>query len=252
MRLLNTLKAIIFFFKYVKIFKNRAVLKEKRIVVIGAADSAFTEKNGDYINNFDFIIRVNKAPHTLNEEKTPFIGSRTDILFHSFYENNESGGGPINFGLYDKQKVKYLINPNNNKNGKRAHLNYFKRNFYKRTTYLLPDKFYRQMTSNFKQWTPTIGYSALYTALNSGCSEVYITGFTFFKTPYANDYRDHFKDMEVNNQFIEKQAIHNPDLELIEFIREYDSAKRRNLNVILDPALQNIVDNYRQFDEKRN
>lgn len=252
MRLWNTIKAILYYFKYVKVFKNTQVLKGKRVVVIGAADSAFAEKNGVYINDFDFILRVNKAPYTLNEEKKLFIGNRTDILFHSFYENSESGGGPIDFKLYGKQKVKYLINPNNNIKGIRTHLNYFKRNFYNKQTYILGNKFYRKMTLNFNEWTPTVGYSALYTALNSKCSEVYITGFTFFKTPYANDYRDHFKDMEVNNQFIEKQAIHNPDLELMEFIKEYDSAKNRNLNVILDSALQNIVDNNRQLDEKRN
>lgn len=243
MRLLNTLKALYIGINSTKIFKPSKVLKNKSVVVIGAADSAFEEKNGNFINSFDYAIRINKAPHSLSAEKKPFIGYKTDILFHSFYENNESGGGPIDFNLYKQQGLKYLVNPNHSANGLRTHLTYFKRNLSNRVTYLLPRTFYKKMVKDFGSWIPTIGYSALYTVLNANCKEVYITGFTFFKTPYADDYRDHFKDIDVNNSFIEKQGIHNPDLELQEFITTLD--KSNASKVRLDKALENIVKNYR-------
>jgi len=227
----------------VKTFHAQEVLKDKRVAVIGAADSSFEEENGDWIDRFDYIIRINKAPHSLSEEKVSFIGSRTDILFHSFYENIESGGGPINFGLYEKQGLKYLINPNNSYRGLKTHLIYYKRNLNNKKTYVLPRDYTREMNKNFGKWIPTIGFSALYTVLNSNCKEVYVTGFTFFKTPYADDYRDHFKDLAVNNKFIQKQGIHNPDLELQEFIRQLDDTNASR--VFLDKALQNIINTYK-------
>lgn len=242
MKILNTIKGLLLVSINVKIFDPNKIFNNKRIVIVGAADSAFEEENGEYINSFDYIIRVNKAPHSLTTEKTKYIGNRTDILFHSFYENSVSGGGPIDLDLYKSQGINFVINPNNNIKGWRVHLNYYKRKLKKHITYILPGKFYKQMTRNFLRWTPTVGYSALYSVLNAPFKELYITGFTFFKTPYANDYRDHFKNMDSNNEHIKKQGIHNPDLELKEFIKELKLAKIRNSNISMDSALSNIVD----------
>ena len=155
-----------------KIFHPEDVFKGKRVAVIGAADSAFEKENGDYIDSFDVIVRVNKAPHSWSPEKAKFIGRRTDILFHSFYENSDSGGGPIDFELYEQQGIKYVVNPNHNIKGLGTHLNYYKRNLNNKITYLLPRRFYEKMTVDFGKIIPTVGYSALYTVLNSKCKEV--------------------------------------------------------------------------------
>jgi len=234
-----------------RVFHPAKILKNKRVAVVGPADSAYKENLGDYINGFDYIIRINKAPYSLTSEKQKFVGKRTDILFHSFYENTTSGGGPIDFNLYQEQEVKFVVNPNNNFNGLRAHFNYYKRNLRNQRVYILPRKLYKTLIKEFGKWTPTVGYSALFSALYSGCSEVYITGFTFFKTPYADNYRDHFKDMEVNKNWIEEQQIHNPDLELLQFIKESEFIKTKtSTKVILDKDLENIVENYRKFLKK--
>jgi len=227
------------------IFRPEDVFKGKRVAVIGAADSAFENKDGDYINSFDYIVRINKAPHSLTQEKMEFIGNRTDVLFHSFYENEISGGGPIDLHLYEKQGIKYIVNPNNNFKGLRVHLNYFKRNLSNHLTYLLPKNFYKEMTKNFGKWTPTVGYSGLYSVLHSGCNEIYITGFTFFKTPYADDYRDHLQDLDNNNEHIKNQGLHNPDLEFKEFLRNMDKIKAKDTLIKLDPMLLKIIENHK-------
>lgn len=245
MRFLNTIKGLFLLAFYTKVFPFKNIFKGKRVAVIGAADSAFLVENGDYINTFDYIIRVNKAIHSLTPAKMKFVGERTDILFHSFYENNESGGGKINQELFSDSGVKFIINPHHNLNGLRTHLNYYKRNLHKHLTYILPRQIYKQMINEFGGWTPTVGYSALYTVLNSNCEEVYITGFTFFKTPYADNYRDHVKDLDKNNQFIEKQGLHNPDLELKEFIKQLGFLKQSDCKIILDPSLTSIVNNFK-------
>jgi len=222
-----------------KIFRPEDVFKGKRVAVIGAADSAFEKENGDYIDSFDVIVRVNKAPHSWSPEKAKFIGRRTDILFHSFYENSDSGGGPIDFELYEQQGIKYIINPNHNIKGLGTHLNYYKRNLNNKITYLLPRRFYEKMTVDFGKIIPTVGYSALYTVLNSKCKEVFITGFTFFKTPYANDYRDHLKDMKANENHLRKQGIHDPDLEFELFKKELN--KRESGHINMDARLLGIL-----------
>lgn len=245
MKFINSIKGLWFMFSSTKIFHPEDVFKGKRVAVIGAADSAFEKENGEYIDSFDIIVRVNKAPHSWSTEKAKFIGSRTDVLFHSFYENTDSGGGPIDFELYDQQGIKYIVNPNNNLKGVMVHLNYFKRNLNDKITYLLSKKKYRQLTRNFGEWIPTVGYSALYSVLHSGCSEIYITGFTFFKTPYANDYRDHLQELDENNKHIKIQGIHNPDLEFKEFLREVDEIKGNQTLITLDSRLLKIIKNHK-------
>lgn len=244
MKLIKTLKGLKMMAGGAKIFKPRNHFENKRVAVIGAADSAFEKENGEFINSFDYIIRINKAPHSLSPEKYKFVGNRTDILFHSFFELTEGGGGVIDWELYKKQGVKYVINPNNDVKGLIAHLNYYKRHFHKNTTYLLPWGFYKKITESFGKWIPTVGFSALYTVLNSGCKEVYITGFTFFKTPYAKDYRDDLKDVEKNNQFMKKQGFHNPDLELEQFIDQVE--KNSETKIMMDDALTSIFNTYKK------
>jgi hypothetical protein len=245
MRIINSIKGLILMISSTRIFKPEEILKDKRVAIIGAADSAFECQNGDYIDNFDLIVRVNKAPHSWSPSKANYIGSRTDILFHSFYENTDSGGGPIDFELYAKQGIKYVVNPNFSIKGLRTHLTYFKRNLDKKRTFLLPRQFYKKMTANFGEVIPTVGYSALYTVLNSNCKEVFITGFTFFKTPYANDYRDHLKDMKANKGHLKSQGLHNPDLELLEFINQKRILEENSsTKIIMDDALINILEKY--------
>jgi len=228
-----------------KIFHPEDVFKGKRVAVIGAADSAFEKENGDYIDSFDVIVRVNKAPHSWSPEKAKFIGRRTDILFHSFYENTDSGGGPIDFQLYEQQGIQFIVNPNYNIKGIWTHLNYYKRNLNNNLTYILARSCSKKINKNFGKWIPTVGFSALHTVLNSKCKEVFITGFTFFKTPYAVDYRNQLTSMEANQKHIKNQGLHNPDLELAQFIKQIGLHNNSDIKIILDSALTNIVNSFK-------
>lgn len=243
MNLLNRLKGLELFLSNTKVFYPEKILKNKSVAVIGAADSAYKKKLGSYIDSFDYVIRVNRGAIILDEEKKLFVGTRTDILFHSFFEYSESGGGPIDFEVLQAQKNKFLVNPNSNLRGLRIQWNYYKRNLNEKITYYLPPKWYKSISKNLNSYIPTVGFSALYTVLNSPCSKLYITGFTFFKTPYADDYRDNLKDVENNFKFIEKQGLHNPDLELAEFLRQFDKNKKR-ISIEMDPELLDIVSRY--------
>ncbi len=239
MKILNTLYGVYLFTTQLRIFDPKKVLKDKRVAIIGAADSALQNQNGDFIESFDVIIRVNKALHTWEPMHEVFLGKRTDILFHSFYENEYSGGGPINFTSFRDLGMKYLVHPDSSVKGLITHLNFYKRNGKKERTFLYEPFMYRVMRSSFGKWKPTVGFAALYSVLNSPCKEIYITGFTFFKTSYAAGYRDHLKTKEANDRHIQQQGLHNPDLEFLLFkqlLKEHKCEK-----IICDEVLDSLL-----------
>ena len=106
----------------------QGLFKGKRIAIIGAASSAYKKELGDYINEFDIVVRVNKAPHVLKEGKhNDKIGVKTDVLFHSFFENEKFGGGKLDYELYDELGISFVINPIPNSFGKRNTFNFYKK-----------------------------------------------------------------------------------------------------------------------------
>jgi hypothetical protein len=223
----------------VKKFEPAKVFANKRIAIVGAASSALQQKNGDYIDGFDIVIRVNKALVTWNPDNEVYLGKRCDILFHSFFENDHSGGGTLDFDLFDARNVRYVVNPINNFEGVRLNFNFYKKYRIAKATYLLAKASYRSLQEPFGRLRPTIGYSALQTVLSSPFREVFITGFTFFKTPYGAGYRDALLDVDANKKYIQSQNIHDPDLEFRLFISLLKNIDRSA--VIMDETLGAIV-----------
>lgn len=223
----------------VKVFRPEKEFKNKKVAIVGAADSAFEEKKGNYIDSFDIVIRINKAPHSWNKEKAEYIGKKFTYLFHSYYENHYSGGGPMDWQLYKDLGIKKVINPDHSSKGYNTHLNYYKRHLQCRNTYLLARKNYLAIKNHLNGYSPTVGYAALHSVLQSECDEVYITGFTFFTTPYAKGYRKELEDPLVNKQHIYDQGIHNPELELknLKFHLEHSNCKK----IHLDNKLQQLL-----------
>ena len=76
------------------------IFRGKRVALVGAAATAVTENARGYIDGFDLVVRINKAPYVLSASSAPeTLGHRMDILFHSFYENELTGGGRLDFNL---------------------------------------------------------------------------------------------------------------------------------------------------------
>lgn len=241
MKLLKSIRALFLMLFSLKILKPQEIFKNKRVAVIGAADSAFNKEMGEYIDGFDIVIRVNKAPHTWNIDKERFIGSRTDIWFHNFFENTDSGGGgPIDFELIKKMNIKFLVNPLNYFEAYRRTFNFYRKYNHSINVYHLPLNFSKIRDRKFgRRLKPTIGFTALYSVLNSECSELYITGFTFWKTPYVKGYRDHVLDLEDNKNHFKKQGIHDADLEYELFKFELNNTSCKAVKV--DDKLREIL-----------
>lgn len=239
---------LVLFFRYKSTIDLQKLLKGKRVAIVGAANSAYNSGKGSYIDNFDVVIRVNKAPLTLKDGKWKNdIGSKTDILFHSFFENEQSGGGPLDIELYDALGIQYLINPIAVYGGFRVTFNFYKKYLLPRTVYALQRSVYRQMERKLKEFKPTIGFCALHSVLEAEFSELYITGFTFFKTAFGDGYRNDMKEATQVQQYIKKAGLHDPDLEFNIFLEELQTNKSKN--IILDDTLKSIVET-NQIDKK--
>lgn len=186
----------------------------KRVAVIGGADSAFKEKLGSYIDGFDVVVRINKGVEVVDKH-SEYIGKKTDVLFHAFYDQNDLGSSPVTLGLWRDKNVGILLFSLNYK-----HSNYNLKNFEKfifktKGKYELSqvaDNFYFKNSKALAPYAPTTGFIAVNTIFNAQPKELYITGITFFKTPHSQDYRK--SDIDYwNKMFKEGGSKHNPEAE---------------------------------------
>ncbi|MFD1003007.1 glycosyltransferase family 29 protein [Ohtaekwangia kribbensis] len=217
-KLYRALLGFVLMLRFTKRF-DKSILEKKRIAIVGPASSAMNTNRGEFIDAFDFVIRINKSPLVVRDGKfKKDIGSKIDILFHSFFENEFSGGGPLDFNLYNQQGIRYVINPIPTYFGWRVTFNFYKKYLLSQVVYYLPSAPYKQVIGAFGKFRPTTGFCALKEAMESDFSELFITGFTFFKTAYGDGYRDALKDVNVNKKYIVDSNIHNPDIEYEQFI----------------------------------
>ncbi|MEB2782434.1 glycosyltransferase family 29 protein [Algoriphagus sp. C2-6-M1] len=220
-----------------------SILKGKRIALVGPADSAYNTDKGEYIDGFDFVVRVNRAPYIVASGKhMKDIGSRTDILYHSFFENDESGGGVLDLEMYKKQGLKYLINPRNSKLGYQTSLVFYRKYNLRQDVFTLDSRLHKTICKPLGKSRPTIGYMALMSLLMADFSELYITGFTFYRTDFGAGYRDHIKDKDDAKTFINKMGIHEIEKEYCLFKKEVDLIRSKN-RIVLDSVLSSILEN---------
>ena len=81
-------------------------LKDKRVIIVGPAESLLERGDGQFIDSFDIVVRVNRGiePTIKNYNK---LGSRTDILYNCMLEK-EDNGGVIELNLLKLKDVKYV------------------------------------------------------------------------------------------------------------------------------------------------
>ena len=55
-------------------------LKDKKVIIVGPAESLLERGDGQFIDSFDVVVRVNRGiePTLKNNDK---LGTRTDILY---------------------------------------------------------------------------------------------------------------------------------------------------------------------------
>lgn len=233
------------FYKLMTILTNRkwgwlndTVYDNKKIIVIGPASCSLTYMAGEEIDKFDIIVRINKSPLTIKGNEH-LLGSRTDVLYHCCDEDHITGGGPLDIELIRRQRTRFVVYTYADN---KVAYNYYKAvlrhpdiNFVR-----VRANFYKTLKSRYNSKMPTTGLQALNHILNSNFRELHITGFTFFKTPYANGYRDEYRSAEQASHLASSQGNHDPDDELRLFKELYCHVKLSK-NIRLDSQLIGLL-----------
>lgn len=214
--------------------------KNKRVALIGGADSVLQEKQGKYIEGFDVVVRINKGVELIDKQQD-YVGSRTDVLFHSFLDNpKEIGSSPITAELWKKHKVQHLIYSRNYKVAQQGIYDVilFAKNSGGKTKFTnLPEDIYQKITDCIAPQWPTTGFTALNTIIDCQPKELYITGITFFKTPHNGLYRPEGIE-EFKKHFNDNPKSHNPEKEYAYFKNLYLQNKNK---IRLDNVLDEII-----------
>lgn len=250
MSFLDNIKGLVYYFFKSRKFDFQKYFKGKRVVVIGAADSVFEKEMGHVIDGFEVVIRFNKSLITYNSNFEKFLGKKSDVLIHNFHENfDDGGGGPLDWNVFDQFSLKHLVQAKSNFPGKRDVFNYYKK--YKtasREVFVLPSKWYKSAQKPFGTYSPTRGFLGIFLALNSEAKEVFLTGFTFFKTAYAVGYRDNIQSVEKTLEHIDRQGFHDAEMEFQNFLHILKMSKVKN--IWFDEALYKIIQNEEERTSK--
>jgi hypothetical protein len=180
----------------------------KRVVIVGPASSILKNDNGDFIDNFDIIVRVNRGIEPI-ENFSKSIGSRTDILYNCLLEHPDNGG-LIDVDFLKKNNVKCVVyHPEVSFGGlatsnkpPHGHNALLKLENAKMPSFMIDYIFYNSISSQVN-CRPNTGYIALHHLLSFNIKELYITGFTFYMDEFMDGYKDHVD----KNAFREKCFI---------------------------------------------
>jgi hypothetical protein len=229
------------------------ILKElfngKKIAIVGPADTAYKYKNGSLIDSCDLVVRFNNNYLLVDPEdveKTSRIGSKTDIIFHIF-KYNKDNTAVLDVDRLNKQGLMKIISILHDKKtrliGQRGHrgLRVFMKNnrkFLADKLYLIPENYYKKIYNDLGS-KPTVGHIAITTILECVPASVFITGFSYFTTPYAQGYREYTTIEKQLERFEENIHGHDPANELRYFS---ELLKKTTVKVEVDPYLKELIE----------
>ena len=218
-------------------------LKNKTVAIVGPAEYISTSKQGSLIESYDLVVRINTGwnpPQELKEH----TGTRTDIRYHSGAEFPNSGG------MWDLEKmiahgVKYVcINYP-------KYLDYFHHDIKKF------EKLNQDFGVPFHCWTDLELYLSFHhylgTRMNTGLAaivdlllydikELYVTGFTFYRTDFSKGFKPdgYYKNVILKEYNKEKETMINhaqiPQIKLLKLLDQTDT------RLVLDQEVKNVIE----------
>lgn len=236
-----------------KLTNNREVylkyLKGKRVVVVNPAPSIVGSKQREFIDSFDIVVRLNKAvpvPSTLIDD----IGTRTDVLYNCMNPSEECGG-QINVKDLRNNGVKFLVAPYGPITTIDKRYTRFKSDIYNFITNNSEDDlsishidsdYFKNLLKIMK--LPNTGVNAILDLLSTEISELYITGFTFFKGGYYKEYR-RYNEKEVLDR-MNKYGLHDQEKQMLHM----KEVLLNDARVKMDKTLMEIIMEYKAPNNK--
>jgi hypothetical protein len=201
-----------------------AIFQGKSCCVVGNSGSVLDKDNGKFIDECDFVIRINLSKTDGFEQH---VGSKTNLRFlnqhpfHSLLNPKGAEGHKENFPEFE---VDFLIKLKNQTIVNTDRVRMTKENLDKITennckiinlNSVLLDKLYRCSPR------PTTGFVSLITAI-SYFDDVYATGFDFYVDPE----REHYFEKVIS---YDRSKVHNIQLEKKIFLELVDQGKIKSI-----------------------
>ena len=162
-------------------------LYNKRVAIVGPSSNTYNTKQGEYIDGFDIVVRLNKSlPIPSNRHID--IGSKTNILYNSFNLSDYPGENNLNINII-KNKIDYICSP---------YpfiypfiddiLQFMYINNSQINVHIINLILYKYIVS-ILQCRPYTGTCAIIDLLQYPIKELYITGIDCYLCKYYNEYR---------------------------------------------------------------
>lgn len=182
-------------------------IKYKRIALIGPSKSLIGQHQGLELDNYDLIVRLNKAL-PIPKSNISELGSRTDILYNSLNTADHPGENNIDPKFFKKNDIKYLccsypnIYPFQKDIGQFTNMNQNIQLPFRTLPLDLFDKLERILKCR-----PYTGICAIMDLLRFNIKELYITGMDFYATGYYKEYSNKPTDLKKLRNNNVHQAI---------------------------------------------
>jgi hypothetical protein len=198
-------------------------LAGKRVVLVGPSDTVLKEKNGDCIDSYDVVVRLNRAVSHL-EGQEEYIGNRTDILYACFSTGYINASHPrtgkleVDYRLWEQNKIKFVSTtyPESEDfyNASVAHNVHDTLNNSNVNVRLIPNEPYYSTKHNIGCHLNS-GMVAICDLLSSDLAELYITGIDFYRSLYQTGYETFSKQDII--QMFRHNSKHDPDKQFRHF-----------------------------------
>jgi len=206
----------------------------KRVALIGPAEHTAETYQKDKVNCYDLVVRLNSC-YPLNERVMEKTGERTDVLYIT--GNQIVNSGDLKGVIQVRLAIKH----------------FFSQAFLNTKPYLSKIHKKVQVVNTIGYWgmrnklgsLPTTGLMALNDIITENPKELYISGMTFYKTPYYKDYTSDYganrtyKGMKRNIKAGINYKKHNPENEFNYFVENFYCLD----NVVCDEVLEDIIKN---------
>lgn len=209
---------------------------DKTVVVIGPGEGP-TEELEAAVRSADICVLINKgyrSGHFLSLAKI----AKELILFHCLYEDEERGGGVLDEIILAELNVSQIIYPLSEEKLHHHYLNASRKLRKEIKIISIKKSWYEKITHQLDGYRPNTGFATLALLAQSGCKNLYIHGFTFYRTAYQYHYRNNLPKIPDAIRVIESGGNHNPDKDFLLF----KELIRGRENIQLSDVMKSIVE----------
>lgn len=203
-------------------------LENKTVALVGPAASISRTGKGKYIDQHDFVVRLNYA----NISSVNDSGSRTDIIYYDgSYHDYRFCSPTVLICSYPETEWFF-------ESRCRANVQFFKNKY---DHHIVDSELYKSLKTSLNKDSnvrPNSGTIAIADLLTSKLSRLYITGIDFYRTPYLTTHPDYgfktldeiksvfkkgdngdYHDVDIQFEYFKSHLLGDPRIELDDFLK---------------------------------